>query len=217
MLTNRSLRLASVSLLVAMVWAGEQNIRVLAESAATQVPPKDAVLPASEQLTWGQEPIEASTSKRGELCLNGLWQFVPMLDPAETAPPGGLAYIHVPGSWQSSEGLPGLASAPAQGPAWSRFGNGRNTPCAWYVRKIKVPQAWAGRAVLLTLQRVSTDAIVYVNGKKCGAIIWPSGEVDLTSAVTPGGEDTLWVEVMANSHWNGSRCGAGRFFGGFSP
>ena len=116
-LTNRSLRLASVSLLVAMVWTGEQTIRVLAEGTATQVPPKDALPPASEQLTWGQEPIEASTSKRGELCLNGLWQFVPMLDPAETGPPGGLAYIHVPGSWQSSEGLPGLASAPAQGPA----------------------------------------------------------------------------------------------------
>ena len=79
-----------------------------------------------------------------------------------------------------------------------RFGNGGGTWCAWYVRKIKVPQAWAGRAVLLSLQRVSTDAIVYVNGKKCGAITWPSGEMDLTSAVTPGGEDTLWIEVMAS-------------------
>ncbi len=175
-----------------------ENIRILAESTVVQVPPKDAVLPASEQLTWGQEPIEASTTKRGEICLNGLWQFVPMVAPAETAPPPGLAYIHVPGSWQTSEGSPGLASSRAQGPAWWRFGNGRNTPCAWYVRKIKVPQAWAGRAVLLSLHRVSTDAIVYVNGKKCGAITWPSGEVDLTSAVTPGGEDTLWVEVMAS-------------------
>ena len=152
----------------------------------------------AEKLTWGQEPIEASTTKRGEICLNGIWQFVPMLDPAETAPPGGLAYIHVPGSWQPCQGLPGLASGPGQGPAWSRYGNGEGTWCAWYVRKIKVPQAWAGRAVLLFLQRVSTDAIVYVNGKKCGAITWPSGEVDLTSAVTPGGEDTLWVEVMAS-------------------
>ncbi len=101
-LTNRNLSLASLSLLVAVVWAGEPNIRVLAESTADQVAPKDAVLPASEQLTWGQEPIEAPTSKRGEICLNGIWQFVPMLDPAESAPPGGLAYIHVPGSWQSS-------------------------------------------------------------------------------------------------------------------
>ena len=166
--------------------------------AMADAQPADAVLPSREKLTWGEEPIEASTTKRGEICLNGIWQFVPMLDRAETAPPGGLAYIHVPGSWQPREGLPGLASGPGQGPAWSSYGNGRGTWCAWYVRKIKVPQAWAGRAVVLSLQRVSTDAIVYVNGKKCGGITWPSGEVDLTSAVTPGGEDTLWVEVVAS-------------------
>jgi beta-galactosidase len=175
-----------------------ENIRILAESTVVQVPPKDAVLPASEHLAWEEEPIEASTTKRGEICLNGIWQFVPMVDPAETAPPAGLAYIYVPGSWQSGEGLPGLASGRGQGPAWSRFGTGRNTPCAWYMRKIKVPQAWSARAVLLSLQRVSTDALVYVNGKKCGTITWPSGEVELTSAVTPGGEDTLWGEVMAS-------------------
>ncbi|MGO9201289.1 MAG: hypothetical protein ACLQM8_12245 [Limisphaerales bacterium] len=69
--------------------AQQQN--VFPESTVTQVPVKGAVLPVSEQLTWGQEPLEASTSKRGEVCLNGLWQFVPMLEPAETAPPGGLA------------------------------------------------------------------------------------------------------------------------------
>jgi beta-galactosidase len=175
-----------------------ENIRILAESTIVHVPPKDAVLPVSEHLTWGQEPIEASSSKRGEICLNGIWQFVPMLDPAETAPSGGLAYMHVPGSWRAHEGLPSLASRAAQGPAWRRFGNGEGTWCAWYVRKIKLPQAWAGRAVLLSLQRVSTDAIVYVNGKKCGAITWPSGEIDLTSAATPGGEDTLWIQVMAS-------------------
>jgi hypothetical protein len=84
-----------------------ENIRIFPESVITQVPSKDAVLPASEHLTWGEEPIEASTTKRAEICLNGLWQFVPMVDPGETAPPAGLAYIHVPGSWQSSEGLPG--------------------------------------------------------------------------------------------------------------
>ncbi len=35
-----------LGLLVAVVWAGEQNIPVLAESAPTQVPSKDAALPA---------------------------------------------------------------------------------------------------------------------------------------------------------------------------
>lgn len=103
---NRGFRLTSCGLVVALVAVGErvsakpaasaatpaaQQQNVFPESTVTQVPVKDAVLPVSEQLTWGQEPLEASTSKRGEVCLNGLWQFVPMLEPAETAPPGGLA------------------------------------------------------------------------------------------------------------------------------
>ena len=40
-----------------------ENIRIMAESTIVQAPPKDAVLPAAEHLTWGQEPIEASTQQ----------------------------------------------------------------------------------------------------------------------------------------------------------
>jgi beta-galactosidase len=46
---------------------------------------------------------------------------------------------------------------------------------------------------------VSTDAIVYANGAKCGAIEWPYGEVDISKAVTAGSEAMLWIQVMATS------------------
>ena len=78
----------------------------------------DAVLPSHEKLTWGQEPLEVQSSRREQICLNGIWQFVPMLDARETRPPGGLAYIRVPGSWRS-----GLASERGRGPAWQRSGH----------------------------------------------------------------------------------------------
>jgi beta-galactosidase len=56
-----------------------------------------------------------------------------------------------------------------------------------------------GQAILVSLERVSTDAIVYANGAKCGAIGWPYGEVDISNAVKAGDEATLWVQVMATS------------------
>jgi hypothetical protein len=109
---------------------------------AAQPAAQDAVLPAAERLTWGMEPVEATSAKRGQVCLNGIWQITPMLDPAEIQPPGGVAYIRVPGSWAGGD-QPGLVSRPAQGPAWARFG-GPGIWCAWYIRKLKVPADWAG-------------------------------------------------------------------------
>jgi beta-galactosidase len=154
----------------------------------------DASLSFGENLRWGEEPLELVSSRREQVCLNGIWQFVPMLDTSETRPPGGLAYIRVPGSWQSS-----LVSGPGSGPAWQRWGGGRSTRAAWYQRKLKIPAHWAGRAVILSLERLSTDAIVYVNGTNCGGISWPAGDVDISKSVKPGADATLSVLVKATT------------------
>ncbi|MGO9464370.1 MAG: glycoside hydrolase family 2 protein [Isosphaeraceae bacterium] len=154
----------------------------------------DALLPSQEKLTWGEEPLEVVSSRREQICLNGIWQFVPVLDARETQPPGDLAYIRVPGSWQS-----GLVSEQGRGPAWQRWGGGTGNSAAWYRRKIKVPEHWAGRAVILSLERVSTDAIIYVNGTKCGGISWPAGDVEISEAVKPGEDAVLCVLVSATT------------------
>jgi hypothetical protein len=100
---------------------------------------EDARLPEGVKLFWGEEPTEPLSAKRGQICLNGIWEFVPMLDPAETEPPSGMAYIHVPGSWKPSWPMPGLASETGKGPAWNNWGDGSRTWCAWYRRKVKIP------------------------------------------------------------------------------
>ncbi len=68
---------------------------------------------------------------------------------------------------------------------------------AWYERQVPIPANWQGRAVSLRFDRVSTDAIIFVNGKECGHVSWPWGTVDITSAVTPGQTAAVRVLVAA--------------------
>ena len=51
--------------------------------------------------------------------------------------------------------------------------------------------------ISLRFDRVCTDAIVYVNGTRCGEIAWPWGSVDITSAVKPGQTADIRVLVAA--------------------
>jgi hypothetical protein len=48
------------------------------------------------------------------------------------------------------------------------------------MRKLTIPASWTGRAIILDLQRVSTDAAVFLDGREVGKVSWPGGEVDLT-------------------------------------
>ncbi len=173
------------------------DLQIFPEKREFNETEEDAVLPAQEKLHWGQEPVEVVSSRREQIVLNGIWRFVPLLDTAETKPSGGAAYIRVPGSWSPGSLLPGLVTPRGKGPAWRRWGNGDSKWAAWYQRKIKIPPGWDGRAIIVRLERVSTDAIVYANGIKCGGVSWPYGEVDISKAVKAGEEATLSILVMA--------------------
>jgi beta-galactosidase len=67
----------------------------------------------------------------------------------------------------------------------------------WYEREVEVPATWKDRAVVLDLARVGTDAVVFVNGQRAGAIAFPFGNVDITEHVRPG-QNLLRIEVTAN-------------------
>ncbi len=162
----------------------------------------DAVLPKGLSLKWGEEPVTTLSPTRGEIVLNGLWKFMPakkgMGEPAES----GWGYIWVPGSWKPKNtwrvaASPGLA-AKGRGAAWQGF-NPHKTARAWYQRSITIPRKWAGRAIELQLPRVSTDAAVFLDGKKCGEVHWPGGTVDLTGVAEAGKEQNLRIEVVATN------------------
>jgi beta-galactosidase len=146
-----------------------------------------------------QAPAVAVSQTRSQIVLNGLWKFMPGQGPAEQAPTqDGWGLMPVPGSWGVGSwkgSLPRLAKA-GQGEQWTEV---EESPQAWYERDVAVPAAWKGRAVLLRIDRVSTDAVVELNGQKCGQIAWPRGEVDVTKAVKFGGGNVLRVRVMATT------------------
>ena len=60
----------------------------------------------------------------------------------------------------------------------------------WVTKSVE----WQGRVISLHFERVSTDAMVYVNGTQCGNVSWPWGSVDITRAVAPG--ETAEIQVL---------------------
>ncbi len=168
-------------------------------------------LPPGEQFFWGEEPVVSQSASRAEIPLNGLWLFQPAVAGSDEPPRGEWAAIRVPGSWNSQEvwGNAQLPSFVGRPPAWPdvRFRSESNPPRlyldnvfrGWYQREIAIPADWKGRKIELDLERVSTDASVFVNGKKVGDISWPGGMVDLSKFVTPGQTVELSVLVTATA------------------
>lgn len=181
------MRMGKLSLVMMVVSA------VVGYASEAPKPLADVVLPAGQQVTWGQEPVEVISPQRSTICLNGLWRFQPARGrSAGEALADNWGWLRVPGSWRSGP-LPAVIRG--RGPAWDGFTG--DAPAGWYERDLAIPAAWAGRAVVLDLRRVSTDATVQIDGRDVGSVSWPGGEVDLTTAVQPGQMHRLRIKVVA--------------------
>lgn len=158
----------------------------------------DPQLPSPFRTGWGEEKAQTLSQTRARICLNGVWHFQPAAAASNPPPAAGWGFIQVPGAWHSDTWRiqpPGIV-ARGVGAAWLSFDPAKAS-MGWYERQIAVPAAWAGRAILLDLRRVSTDAIVFVNGRKAGALAWPGGPLDITTYVRPGQTDMLAILVLA--------------------
>ncbi|HEV7298473.1 MAG TPA: hypothetical protein VGN72_03845 [Tepidisphaeraceae bacterium] len=161
----------------------------LAEPAASLV---------GDQLDWDRAPIEVLSPVRDQIVLNGVWQFQPAVGAAERgAVPTAWGQLRVPGSWKPAGGLPKVES-PGGGETWDNL-DLLKLAKGWYRREIDIPATWDGRAIELLLDRVSTDADVFVNGQRCGQINWPRGSVRIDNAVKAGERATIEVLVAAAS------------------
>ncbi|MEZ2236004.1 glycoside hydrolase family 2 protein [Microcoleus sp.] len=131
--------------------------------------------------------------------LNGTWQFVPALGNSQN-PPSSPSWgsIQVPGDWmeENSEVIPGIISR-GTGKEWENFKN-KQLSKAWYQRTIDIPSDWTNRRIFIDLARVSTDAVIFINGINCGQIDWPYGTLEITKVAKPG-QNTISILVAAIS------------------
>ena len=177
---------------------GVFEIADLAVTPHTAAPtsPADAALPPGLALGWDEATVKTVNSKRAQVSLDGIWRFIPAADGQADPPKLGWAYIRVPGSWQDRSGRRSALVARGGGPQWDLY-DGASVARAWYERQMTIPAAWQGRAISLRFDRVSTDAMVYVNGQSCGTVAWPWGSVNITEAVRPGQTAEIRVLVAA--------------------
>jgi beta-galactosidase len=157
---------------------------------AQDAPPSGDAPAPTNAARWSETKAVATSPLRGEMRLDGAWRFAPTA--AKEAPEQGWGWISVPGSWRDERSV--LARGTA---AWWASFDRKTLRGAWYEREITVPAEWKGRAILLDVSRVSTDATVYIDGQRCGAIAWPEGTIDVSAVVKPGTPQRLRLHVVA--------------------
>lgn len=157
-----------------------------------------SVLPPGVKAVWDvNKAFREVTATRERICINGLWQWQPAERGAETVPQDHWGYFKVPGAWP---GITDYMQKDCQTvhahPAWGNIRFGSLT-AAWYRRTITIPASWANRRIALIAEYVNSLATVFLDGQKVGEIVFPAGELDITSAVRPGETHTVSILVEA--------------------
>ncbi len=180
------------------LWVDDIVIAVVTEHAQAMTTPASIPAAGGKDPQWGDEPRHDVSRTRSLFYLNGIWRFAPVEGEARTPAADDWGMIYVPGDWRNKHPRrPGLV-AQGSGAVWRQY-DGEAVNAAWYQRPLAVPADWAGRPVVVQFERVSTDAMVYVDGRQVGTIRWPRGEVDITDAITPGKPAVLQVLVLASA------------------
>ncbi len=152
---------------------------------------------------WGLDDAwRQTTPTREKISMNGLWGFRPVLTNEESdippAPEDCWGWFKVPaiwpsGRWDSDRGAQNVVLSP-----WLKE-NSENAVLdqAWYKRKITVPRSFEGKRAVLDFTMLQTHAKAFVDGAYVGELWFPGGELDLTTALTPGKEQEIALLVTA--------------------
>ena len=156
------------------------------------------VLPEGVKAVWDiTKAWHDTTSSRERICINGLWQWQPGTAQLQQVPVTGWGYFKVPGNWPGANNYMLKDSQRLYAhPDWQDK-KSDNLTVAWYSREIAIPENWKGRSIVLGMDYVNSSAQIYVNHKYAGEILFPSGEMDLTSVCTPGNNYDLVIKVTA--------------------
>jgi hypothetical protein len=137
------------------------------------------------------------------LDLSGSWRFSLGI-PEPAFPQGGLPEIN----YTDSIALPGTTETRDKGPLNNEALPGQLTRVrkfegpAWYEREVDIPASWAGRRVILTLER-SKLTQVWFDGRPCGSqlLFGAPQRYDLSSVVSPGRHRLSILVDNRLKHW----------------
>jgi len=139
----------------------------------------------AENVSYKEEIL---TRQRAEIVLNGPWLFQPAVKTAQEKPvTGQWKSIQVPFSWMSEKAF--------KEPIVQK--EMEDLSRAWYQTEVVIPAKWKGRTIELTFNKISTDAIVYINEQKAGQVEWYSGSVDIDKFVKWGQPNQIKVLVVS--------------------
>jgi beta-galactosidase len=156
------------------------------------------ILPPTVKPVWDlTKAWHDTTPTRERISINGLWHWQPAASNALEVPTAAWGYYKVPACWP---GIQDYLQSDYQTlyphPIWKNLRLGE-VRAAWYERAITIPQSWDGRRITLDVEYLNSFANVYLDGRPVGEIRFPSGQVDLTTAVRPGATHSLSLLVVA--------------------
>ncbi len=153
-------------------------------------------------LSFGQQSINNNykevilTPKRAEMVLNNKWLFQPAINQATENPlAANWDSIQVPSSWYSKFEVDSFKASNIQNQQQLK-----NLSRAWYQTTVFIPANWKNNSTILQLCKVSTDAIIYINGKQAGTIQWYTGQVDVSKYVKYGQQNQIRILVIATAN-----------------
>jgi hypothetical protein len=155
-------------------------------------------LPSRVQAYWDVGGAEReTTATRERICINGLWRWQPARTEVGELPQKGWGYFKVPGCWP---GITDYMQKDCQSvfshPSWKDHRLGDVT-AAWYQREITIPKEWAGRRIVLAVENLNSMATADLDGKRTSDLLFPGGELDLSSVCRPGETQVLTLHVVA--------------------
>jgi beta-galactosidase len=154
-------------------------------------------LPEGVKAVWDvNKAFREITPTREHICINGLWQWQPAELLSADLPAKGWGYFKVPGTWPNTPGASNENQILYSHPLWDAE-KLKDVTAAWYQREINIPDNWAGRSIILTMEYINSNALVFIDGQKAGELWFPAGELELTSFCKPGVKHVLTVKLKA--------------------
>lgn len=158
----------------------------------------DDILPEGVNIVWDiSKAYHETTASRERICINGLWRWQPVRDNKKEIPVNDWGYFKVPGNWPGiSNYLQKESQIVYAHESWKKESLG-NIDAAWYQREITIPEHWSGHQIILSSEYLNSSARVFINESYAGEILFPGGELDLTSLCIAGEQYMLSLEVTA--------------------